>query len=339
MTYLSRHPTQNMYGRELVGDVGPHILISRTADERIDTSVIQLTNTLLPFGLGYGLDKLYNKLQPLMNPLKTDLQHQWFGLGKSLALFAALTAVPIANAFIRSWVTLKRTGKDSFINMVGETSSENEKATHQSAKQNKLNQYRNRILGIWAAGAVASATIFGITQSLIRKAPQMGTIAKTLTEHLGLKDGKFEFFGGPKRLPRVLFWGIPIYAGLFAASRDEFEFKELVLRFGAFLLAFFELPNWVKKQAEKRAPKSMIRMLGSKANFGVVAEFIATTIGFATIPPLINIFLTHQRALKAGINEASVASSFNANGAIPVNSQITHIPSAFKPYLKTMTAA
>lgn len=304
--YLHQHPTQNMYGREMVGDVIPHILIARNKDEMIDTSVIQLTNTLLPVAAGYMLDAVYNDIQKCFRPLKTAASKNWFGLGKSLALYGFLAAVPISNAFIRNWVTAKRTQSVGFVDMIGEKKFGLEAtAKHQA----KIEAFEHNIASILATGIVASAALFGVTQLLIRSKMPFGKIPRLLADYLALPGGKFELFAKPKKalfgkiaLPPILIWGLPIYAGLFSASRDQFEFKELVLRFGAFISSFFILPKLAKDWSMKHTPRKLAKLTGSKANAAMIVELLTTSVLFAIIPPLINILLTKKRVKNEGKN-------------------------------------
>ncbi len=319
-----------MYGRELAGDVLPHIVIARTWDEVVDTSVIQLTNTLLPFGLGYGLSRFYDGIQKQIQPLETKLAKQWFYLGKSLALFGFLAAIPVANAFIRNWVTAKRTGTDGFIEVVGEKSVGFQSEAEQQKLKQKIKSQEHHIVGIWSAGAMTSLAIFGLTQLAIKRKLPFGKIPSVLSKYIGLSKGKFENFPKPDKslfgkiaLPPILFWGLPIYAGLFSASRDQFEFKELVLRFATFLTSFFILPRLAKDVMVKRAPEFLKKKLGSAENAGVLTEFVATSILFAVLPPLVNIYLTHQRVKKEGEKEWA---KWVEGGYVPIQRRPLFVP-------------
>jgi hypothetical protein len=299
--YLQNHPTQNMYGRELVGDVIPHILIARTKDERIDTSVIQLTNTLLPVAAGYSLDKAYDLIQKTIQPVTSELSKQWYVLGKSMALYGFLASIPVANAFIRNWVTAKRTGTSGFIDMVGEKASPANQEK-QRRIEDTIRSHEQTILKILGVGAVISASVFAATQLAIRGKWKFGKVAQTLSDYLALPQDKYENFAKPAKhllgkiaLPPVLIWGIPIYAGLFSASRDQFEFKELVLRFATFLTSFFILPKLAKDIMIKRTPDVLKKAMGSAENAAIVAEMVTTSILFAVLPPLVNIYLTRRR--------------------------------------------
>jgi hypothetical protein len=298
--YLDKNPTQNMFGREMVGDVLPHIVIARTKDELIDTSVIQLTNTLLPISAGYTMNRVYDRLLTLpkraLSPAK-----QWRALGKSLSLYSFLLSIPISNAFIRNWVTAKRTQTTGFIDMVGERN----KQRNAEGVFEKLRGYERNIWSILGTGAAVSLGVLALAQIPVQRKWAFGPIARTVSKYLGLPGGNFENFARPAKslfgsvaLPPILMWGLPIYAGLFSASRDQFEFKELVLRFATFITSFFILPRIAKDAMMKHTPKVLKRVMGSARNAAIVSELVTTSVMFAILPPLVNIYLTRQRAKK-----------------------------------------
>ncbi len=342
LSYLQKNPTQNMYAREMVGDVLPHIAIARTADERIDTSVIQLTNTLGPVAGGYGLSKLYDLIQNKVQPLKTQVAKNWYHFGKSMALLGFVASIPIANAFIRNWVTVKRSGKTGFIDMVGEKDTKLSGAEKKQKAHKKLKEYGQNIGKILGVGAVVSAGLFGLTQLAIKKQWKFGKAVSKLHNYIGLPQGKFENFASPAKepfgfvqLPTILFWGLPIYAGLFSASRDEFEFKELVLRFLTFITAFFLGPKLIRKQIEKhfekKTPKALEKVFGNNKNVGMIAELITTSILFAVLPPLVNIVLTRNRVKKEQAKQIE-------QPAFDLGS-LHHKPNAFMVFEKSNQAA
>lgn len=293
--HFHHHPTQNMVARELVGDVLPHLLIVRTHDELVDTATIQLSNTLFPIAAGYGLSAGYDRLQRTIQPLKSPRQRLWGQVVKAGAIYAMIATIPVANAFLRNWVTAKRTGSHAFIEMVGEKQSQ---AKQDKAHQDKLTGYQNRIKSIVGHGALASGLTFLVAQPFLKNPKPLGSIGKWFNQHMGLKHGSFEQF---PLAAAALVWGIPIYAGLFSAHRDQFEFKELVLRFFGFLSAFFVVPRLAKHAALKWAPKAVLPVFKTKQNFAVLAEFVTTSVLCSVIPSFINIVLTHQRAVKAGL--------------------------------------
>lgn len=69
-----------------------------------------------------------------------------------------------------------------------------------------------------------------------------------------------------------------------------------MLRFGAFLFAFFILPHTVEDTIDKFTAKMKpSKILGPAKNIGYVGKLISSVIFCGSIPSIVNIFLTRQR--------------------------------------------
>lgn len=261
--------------REFVGNNLPHILITRTSTELIEQTVNQLGNSIGFFGTGLGLNNLINLL------LRNQSQHQtWFSLGKSFSIYSIISALMLAIPFLRNFITIKNTGKTSFISMVGEQN----KPVTPKERNKELNKNWHIFKNIMLSGMLLSIGTLGLTHLAIQRKFKMPKPLQILNKKLSLKNGDFKNFHD---LAAFVFWTVPIYSGFWLSCRDNFERKEIALRFFALLSSFYLLP---------RASHFLVRRLGKgKENMAYASHFLTSTVLCGITPSFVNIYLTHLR--------------------------------------------
>lgn len=312
--------------KEVVGINAPKIAITRTNTERLDVAVSEIGNTIGAFGTGLAMDRFLGKAFSGAQAAGGK-SAQWAVLGRSTALFSAIFAIMWAMPFIRNYVTAKRTGNVNFTDVIG---AKGIVRSSERDVQDAVAGYRNKalgILGLGLAGAVAGA---GGAMLAIRRGAGLGVLTKLfsngwLNRNLLLKNGSFNDFAGLKAL---LFWGVPAYGGWIHASRDPYEKKEQLLKFGSFVGSFFGpqllFDRYFKGKFARLLPdgveatyKDMTAALAKapgNARLQEALKFwkIKSLGGLATsilllgvTPPLINIWLTSRRIRRDAAKQAA----------------------------------
>lgn len=176
--------------------------------------------------------------------------------------------------------------------------------------QQNLYQSKTRFIRTVSQGAALSLGILLSTLAVIysgisfpkwlrrfpaswQKTAQRLKMGEGLATTLGLKNGQFKNF---TPIAAIAFWVIPTFGGLLNAARDQYEVKELLLRFAAFNLAFFVFPITVEHTIEKWVKKARtIQWIGPKQNLAYLGKFISSLIFCSAVPTVLNIYLTRQR--------------------------------------------
>lgn len=293
LTFVRTNNTVDIGVRDVLGNNLPHTLIVRNRNEMVDQALGQFGNSLLFYGGGWLFDKAVDvAARPWQKHLSTA-QRTWLHTGKSLGLYAFLSTLMIASAQWRNAITTKRTGTTNYTDMIGETQHNTE--TPEAVTQ-QVRQYVNKGLAIVRLNLPILAGLIPVTALLIARKARVPKAVQWLNQHVLLREGKFS------KMPDVgdIICGAgAAYLGWFLASRDGFEMKELILRFSAFVLSFFVLPHMVAKQVGKRLPASVSKIFGSIENAAYLSKLGASILFCTAIPSLLNIYLTHQRVLKA----------------------------------------
>ena len=290
LTHLQTNPMKDIMFRELAGSNVPHALFVRNLDEMLDQSVTQFGNTAAFFGSGHLLDKGIDKLSRWINtPHLTAAQTGWLHLGKSMTIFSVIASLLVASPFLRNFVTARRLGTTDFTQIVGERERDVDpkaRADAHIAGQRFL-RIAGRIIG---GGAAIALGMLALTQLAIRRNANFGTVPQFLLKHLGLEKGRFNNLAG---LPSFLFWVIPTYAGFTLASRDKFEYKEILLRFAAFNAAFFLLPSAVMKSLQHVFKDRPVKGI-TPNNVAYIGKFVSSIVFCSLLPTLVNIYLTQN---------------------------------------------
>ncbi len=319
--------------KEVVGINAPKIAVTRTNTERLDVAVSEIGNTIGAFGTGYLLDQALGKTFKSAQAAGGNAA-RWAVLGRSGAMFSAIFAIMWAMPFIRNYITAKRTGSVKFTDVIG---AKGLQKNPQEDVQGAIQGYRNRALAILGLGALGVLAAAGGALLAIRRGSGLGVFKglfgnETLARNLLLKNGSFGDFGGMKAL---LFWGVPAYGGWIQASRDPYEKKEQLLKFGNFVACFFGpqllfdkyfhgkfknlLPEGVEAtykgitEALKTAAEGPGRArLQEALKFWKVKSLgglLTSIVLLGVMPPLINIWLTGQRVRRDAARQQQQAAT------------------------------
>jgi len=255
---------------------------------------------------------------------------KWAVAGKSLGIYSAMFALMWAMPFIRNYITAQRTGKIEFASVIGGGENNRDAASVEKAKKDYMRKTL-AILGLGAAGTLA-AIIGG--KAAAAKNLGMGKTISTIVEKAGLKNGSFGDFNG---LRAVLFWGVPAYAGWIHASRDGFEVKEQLLKFGAFVFSFLVPQKLMDKfytgkfetllgkgvdatyknitqKLTGEARKTAIKHWTRKNLLGLASSIVL----LGTLPAALNIILTKKRmANRQGQPAAPAIPADNSRISLP----------------------
>jgi hypothetical protein len=293
LDFLQKNRMTDIITREITGNNIPHILITRNHDELIDQSISQFGNTAAYFGTGFLMSKVLDTIPKLFKKELTPITQPWFHLGKSFSIFSLITAINLAMPFLRNYITTRRTHTTNYADMVGAKGKAAETPNQEEAA---LKKDKNRFLTIMGIGASISASLMALTMLLMKRQKALPKLLKQVHNWIGLKDGKFQNFNS---YSAVLFWVIPTFTGLMMAARDQYEQKELALRFVAFNLAFFVFPHTIEKGIDHLV-KNMkpTKLFGPSRNISYLGKFISSLIFCSSLPTVLNIYLTRQRVLR-----------------------------------------
>lgn len=274
--------------REVLGNETPKVLFVRTHNEFIDELIGQYGTTIVPFGTTYLLNKGLDAFIKRLDLPQTTAAKDWVTLAKSLALYSCLGSLLMSMPQVRNLITQWRIGNQSYAQMIGEKKEDSKTKTNEKAVSQK---YQNAILRNLSVGGLGVLASMGIGLSLAKKNVEMPRLLKLFNQHLGMEDGNLIGMGGVKAF---LFWSIPSYAGYFLGSRDPYEVQELAIKYAAFLIGFFGMPKLVEPFLEKQFTKES-KWIGSPENQRYLAKAFTSILALGVLPPLLNIYLTHQR--------------------------------------------
>lgn len=288
--FLIANPTQDVLFRELAGNNLPHALIMRNKDEFVDTAVNEFGGTGFFFGLGYGLNHLLNKSQAGLAKTLTTPQQGWLQAGRSMMILPAIAGVLTALPFIRNSVSARRTQTTDFLGLIKEPVD----AAAPGPSKDEVRQWSNKQLmkagAIVLTGLAASALSVPLTRLAIKQHWSFGPTTQKLFNTLGLGQGQFK---NMSEASSMLWWAVPSFGGLIAASRDRYERKEDILQLGAFVASFVLMPNLMKNAVGQRLMKGFSPQLQETASYA--AKFLTSTVLCSATPSLMNIALTHRR--------------------------------------------
>ena len=257
--WLEHHPVSDIVLKEAIGSNAPKTLVTRTKDERIDVATGQFGGTIAFLTGGWAVQKaahaLFNKISPGVLELpNTEPKRLWAVLGASYAIFATQGALYWAVPFFRNYLTARRSGHENFLQVIGAESLKSNKPQVKSTKlKDRLDYFRAMPLKIVAGGALATASILGLSALKIRQNKPFGQMAKLLNG-IALKDGLMRNYN---RWASFWFVAVASYVGWIHAVRDKFELKEQLLQFGTFVTAFFLPQPLIESQFKKITEKSL----------------------------------------------------------------------------------
>jgi hypothetical protein len=370
---LERYPAGDTLAKEVFGINLPKILCTRTTDERIDVATSEIGNTLAFAAGGVGVNALMNAIFKKAKQGATNqrLAGHWAVVSRSLGIYSTIFALMWAMPFVRNSLTAKRIGSDRFIDVIGagqQTAAQPQKTNLQPS----LDLYRQKIATILGLGALGTTASIGLglcgiktgsgekglerlfnhrslydvlkegkwTHRLFKNTASqkpggiLTNSLKALTwEKFLLKEGQFSRFAG---LPALLFWGIPAYGGWIHASRDPYEKKEQLLKFGNFVACFFGpsllVGHWLQKPFAQKFPgvamsyesiqkafadnpvqrEEALRLWGRKNLLGLLSAILF----LGTMPQFLSMYLTHRRLRRARALEQNKLSTQHTHSPI-----------------------
>lgn len=257
LNQLGNTPMLDTLTKEIVGVNLPRVALTRSADERLDVAASAIGNTAAAFGVGgllnWGLNRIYGQAAKA-----DDLAGRWARLGRSAAIFSAVFSLMWAMPFVRNYITARRTGSVQFTDVIGASASA---VQSKSDLTTALSDYKTKALTFIGSGAaMAAAAILGTRLAMARNL-NPGILKRFfnhawLRENLLLKNGSFTDFSWLKAL---FFWGVPAYGGWIHASRDQYERREQLLKFGCFVAAFFGPQYLLARRFKQMAGKLLNR--------------------------------------------------------------------------------
>lgn len=338
---LNADKTFKALGVEVLSINTPKIMITRTPQERLDVSVSEIGNTVGFFSILWGggrlIDGLFKAFKLPINP-NPNLINKGRVI-KSALLIPTMCAFMYAMPFYRNAFTAWSSNTTDFRNLITDKNLSNTGEDglvitgQRSAKSlamvkeqvNKGNRVMLTGLGLSLLGGALGNFLFkGNSSQFKPMLKQMGmhhSLKKTLNLLClpGPKATELNDFGA------IMYWGAPCYLGWIAASRDQFEAKEMILKFINFNVMYL-LPDWAlnrlpyfkngSKQLAKQLPQfyqngkfsyphwkaakryqktPLLKKALAFENTKTMTKFATTTAFMAVFPALLNIWLTHQR--------------------------------------------
>jgi hypothetical protein len=295
---LGKLATLETLAKEVVGINAPKMLITRSPQERAEVSLFEVGNTIGFFGGGALLEKAVDSMFGL-HPEKFG---PWQRVGKSFGMYAMLFGFMTAMAFIRNYYTAKKTGSTAYTQVIGAETTQQLASHHQAKLDQHLVHLKKQIFGILGAGAGLGLGMLLLSkQAASRQLAVPGWVKaidnfkiqfRNSSHRLVLPNSKFLTDFGI--LPGLLFWGLPSYAGAIAASRDQYEAKEQVLKFINFS-TFFAVPSILAQALTKN------RLAGFAIGLGSSIALLGVS------PVLLNIALTQKRLERDRTFKSSLA--------------------------------
>ncbi|HEY9687593.1 MAG TPA: hypothetical protein V6C52_11505 [Coleofasciculaceae cyanobacterium] len=324
--------------KEFLGVNLPRIVFTRTQDERWDSAVNEIGNSIAIFGIGglldQGLKRLYQTVQA-----QGGNAAKWSVVCRSGALYSAIFSLMWAMPFARNYLTARRTGKTVFTDVIGSCNSAI--AGHQDNVQESMTNSKRRFWKILALGGAATALFAFGGRWAAGKNMSLGLLkrlfqSKGAQDFLLLKDGSFEDYSGWKA---VLSCAVPAYAGWYDAARDPYEKKEQILKFVSFVTGFlgpgFCLKHYFKNTFAQLLPngvlptyqsiKAALKMESNpliKANLEQALGTwkkktlwtLLSSIALLTATQFLNFHLTGKRLAKARARQAGASPALTSGG-------------------------
>jgi hypothetical protein len=315
LTLLRSNNLLNSATKEFWGANVPHVTLVQSKNEMVDQAINQFGNLLWVFGLTYafskGLDHLLKKAvakdviqagvrQAKALTFKRPHQQAWYVLGKSLATYLFAGTYVMHSAFLRNWLTWKRTGAVNYTEMVGFQVNH---SPGQVIKAKQSAQHdRQRFVKGMAIGLSAAAGVVALTMALVSKKVAFPKFLKVINHHFALPDGDYAKM---KDLPLYFYWAVPAYLSLFLGSRDPLEKKEVLWRAGGFGLAFMILPRTIEKWVHRAVKGKVFKHFGSGKNVAFLSQLASGILFYASLPTVLNLVFRKHRAQKLGLLNAS----------------------------------
>ncbi|MEB3206940.1 MAG: hypothetical protein VKK59_06305 [Vampirovibrionales bacterium] len=316
LTLLRSNNLLNSATKEFWGANVPHVTLVQSKNEMVDQAINQFGNLWWVFGVTYAFSKGFDHL--LKKVVSKDViqagvkhakaltfkkphQQAWYVLGKSLATYLFAGTYVMHSAFLRNWLTWKRTGAVNYTEMVGFQVNHTPQQV-MKAKQSAHHDIHRFLKGM-AIGLSAAVGVAGLTMGLVSKKVTFPKFLKGVNRHFGLPGGDYAKM---KDLPLYFYWALPSYLSLFLGSRDPLEKKEVLWRAGGFGLAFMILPRTIEKWVNRAVKGKVFKHVGSGKNVAFLAQLASGIVFYASLPTVLNLVFRKNRAQKLGLLNSAV---------------------------------
>ncbi len=278
MSSLEQKPLAELVMKDVMAFNAPKIAMARTWSERLDTAMLELTNTSItllasltvPLALRYPVSKLSGvahrdlvKEIPYSQLAQTSSKIRMARMATSFGFFFPFAGAFWAAPFLRNWLTAKKNHSSDFESMIGlGPLHPNKQQPDKRSWQEELAYQKHTgftVLGLSTALGVSAATgLSWLARSMNPTKPDSAgnRLAHTLeTKYKNLWSTNFNKFdlkgasgnqiaGGRATL---LFWGLPAYLGWVHGARSNNERRERLLQSANALFWFFVAPAMVGK--------------------------------------------------------------------------------------------
>ena len=254
---LETSSSLGLFARDTGGCLISRLSLSRSEQERKEVSMAEISESAIFYFAAPILAKLFGNIYSKL-PIKSDVSKT----SQFLSVFALILPLVYLIAPIRNLMTLKDTGKDEFISVVGlkkDNENTKENLKNNDAKTKMLNLIKKA--GLFTAGAALS-TIALIASSKNEKIyKKIEPIIKKINEHFSFnKDGDL----------KLLHYAVLIYPasilGYFKASRDKYEVMENIRRFSISVPLLFLGDKIIEKPIYKFFDKKFNTSVTDKNN-------------------------------------------------------------------------
>ena len=309
---------------ELVGNATPKVLLVRTKAEMLDEALTQYGGDIVFVGGAALLNKALAHLPRLLKLPVNAATTPWLIAGRSIATLSAISTGYLALPHIRNFITLHVTGTRNYAEMIGEKTKRHKTDKEKQAEGRA--SLKKALIPLVAELAILGVTL-PVTAMAMKKQWALPGVLKLFNKHLALKGGDI------KDIPRIsqyLFWGLAAYIAYGLAATDKYERQEVALKATAFTMGFQVVPKLVEPAIKGWVDKwkSVPKFIGSKANAAYGLEYLATILTLGCLPPLLNIYLTHQRIKRENEQAAQQTTLSVATAQLLNNQPVNPLPKA-----------
>ncbi len=290
---LETSSSLGLFARDTGGCLISRLLMSRTKQERKEVSFLEISESLIFYFLAPIISKIFSGLYSKISNQKIAKTAQ------IVSVFGLLLPLVYSIAPLRNLITLKTTGQNEFLSVVG---------LAKNKEKTDVNKTKEKNINLIKKSAVVSALSL-LTSSALLLSSKSNKLNKKINPFLDKFNKIFNLDNGLN----LLHYGALIYPasilGYLQASRDKYEKMENIRRFSVSvpLLLFgdklIEKPiykgfdklfktsvfenNKIKSYDEILKIKDNKQLLKSK-NFGFALNFLTSTVFVALGVGLLN---------------------------------------------------
>ncbi len=280
---LETSSSVGMFARDTGGCLLARLSVSRSSDESREISIAELTESALfyfsaPF-FAKGSAGIFSKKLGIEKELMTKPMQEMENIDKNLkkkiklgkfgqiaSAFGIILPAVFAIAPIRNMVTLGKTGKENFTNVVELDKTKHEQKTEQAKEKAKSLCKKLSIIAASSIGAVIGVLSLSKNKNFYKKIEPL--IDKTIKHFDFTKSGDLE----------LKHYGALIYpvsiASYFYASRDKYEVQENARRFSITVPLMFFGERLIQNPIHKTADRIFGTDIFNKGNIKSYEDII-----------------------------------------------------------------